>query len=206
MNLDAIQDERRARIKEVLEDGDGYSLSAFAYPNGALQFVTDNSECLMRHGLYEQSLFMAYKICTPIREPHSSTTEAARKIQKETNPFLFYANKSYPQSMIRELFETADSDRLLAAGDPLPRDEPFTIYRGTPSASCTKSVRGLSWSGERAVAEAFSKPICVESAARFNDPGVFTTIVFRKHLYCYSKFEMEFVVKMSPDLEITRIE
>ncbi len=33
--------------------------------------------------------------------------------------------------MIRELFETADSDRHLAAGDPLPRDEPFTIYRGT---------------------------------------------------------------------------
>lgn len=206
MNLDAVPDERHARIKETFEDGDGDSLSAFAYPNGALQFVADNSEFLMRHGFYEQNLFIAYKSYTPNREPLSSSTEADRGIQKETNPILFYANKSYPQSMLWELFETADRDRLLAAGDPLPGDEPFTIYRGTPSARCKESVRGLSWSGERAIAENFAKTIYGQSAERFNDPGIFTTTVFRKHLYCYCDFEMEFLVKMSPDLEITRIE
>lgn len=206
MNLDAIPDERHASIKEALEDGDGSLLSTFAYPNGALQFVADNAEFLMRHGLYEQCLFIAYKSCMPNRDPLSSTTEAARKIQKETNPFLFYANKSYPRSVIRELFETADRDRLLAAGDPLPEDEPFTIYRGTPSAHCKESVRGLSWSGERAIAKQFAKTIYGQSAERSNDPGVFKTTVFRKHLYCYSNCEMEFLVKMSPDLEITRVE
>jgi hypothetical protein len=180
-------------------------LSTFAYPNGELQFVADNAEFLMRHGLYEKCLFIAYKIFTPIRGPLSSSTEAGRKYLKETIPSAFYATKSYSQSMIRDLFETADRDRLLAAGDLLPGDEPFTIYRGTPSASCTKSVRGLSWSGERAIAENFAKTIYGQSAAHCDDSGVFTTIVFRKHLYCYSETEMEFVVKMSPDLEITRI-
>jgi hypothetical protein len=85
----------------------------------------------MRHGLYEQNLFIAYKSYMPNRDPLSSTTEAGRKDLKETSPSGFYATKSYSQSMIRELFETADKDRLLAAGDPLPGDEPFTIYRGT---------------------------------------------------------------------------
>jgi hypothetical protein len=104
MNLDAIPDERHASIKEALEDGDGSLLSTFAYPNGALQFVADNAEFLMRHGLYEQCLFIAYKIFTPIRGPLSSSTEAGRKYLKETIPSAFYATKTYSQSMLWELF------------------------------------------------------------------------------------------------------
>ena len=111
-----------------------------------LAFVLWNHYALQKMGKYEEALLSAY-------------------IGTRTN----FSN--YSMDDIRFLFNIADKEKLRAAGEPMPKQESFTVYRGVSGRASKRRVNGFSWTESPNTAAWFAK--------RFNleDPAVFTVTV-----------------------------
>ena len=112
-------------------------------------------------------------------------------------------NNASNYTTIRMTIPYLDRDLTLAAGDPLPGSDPWTIYRGVSGNGRARRVKGYSWTRdyERAVwfAERFE--------ALFPDPAVFKTTVARKDVLFYSssREEEEFFVDLPSDHPVKRV-
>lgn len=121
-----------------------------------LHFVINNIGPLREAGIYEDMLLKAYTGCS-----------------------ANYHN--YPSYFIKCLFSIADKDRLLQIGDPLPGDDPFTVYRGVAGNGPARRKRGISWTGN------FDKAVWF--AKRFKGflykPMVYETSVDKEYILAY---------------------
>ena len=102
----------------------------FAPPTSAMGLVAENQQALVDCGLYEKGLLIAY-----------SEAQTGR----------------YSQEYLVGLFEAGDPAKLRAAGDPLPNQASFTLYRGVRGYSDEgRVVRGLSWTDSVLIASWFA--------------------------------------------------
>jgi hypothetical protein len=133
-----------------------------------LEFVAHNAEALIRRGIYEPALFSAF---TGTRTNHAS----------------------YPQSTIRYVFNMADRRKLLAAGDPLPPGDTYTVYRGVAGGGQRGRLSGPSWTGDVERAKWFAMRFAPHTLP---NPAVLVATVRRDDVYFYSgeRGEQEFVV------------
>ncbi|QDT55502.1 hypothetical protein Pan44_35460 [Caulifigura coniformis] len=96
-----------------------------------LRFVWINAPLLKHRGMYEQVLLHAY---TGAKGNWSHWSICC----------------------IERLFNIADRDRLRAAGNPLPSEGPFTLYRGVSGVGQRRRLRGFSWTDSVDVARWFA--------------------------------------------------
>ena len=130
-------------------------------------FLSDNIEGLLEMGKYEQVLL-----------------EAAT-----ATSFNF---SGWSLSYLDCLFDIADIDKLRAAGDPIPDQEYFTLYRGVAGKGPARRVRGYSWTSSPGMAAWF--------ACRFaylGDPAVFKITERRDQILAahMSRGEQEYLLK-----------
>jgi hypothetical protein len=98
-----------------------------------LHFVVDNTKPLWEAGIYEEALLSAY---TMIRTSHYDC----------------------PVSYLQTFFRGCNREKLRAAGDPIPDQPPFTLYRGIAGNNHKRlRRRGISWTSDRERAEWFMK-------------------------------------------------
>jgi hypothetical protein len=133
--------------------------------------VFRNWAALKARGLYERALLEAF-------------------IATRTN------NRDWPLYLLRWLFEQCDRSRLLAAGDPLPDGERFTIYQGVAGRGRARRIDGLLWTRDLERARWFANWY----ANRFSlhHPAVFALEVARADVLAYmhesGRKEQEFIV------------
>ena len=142
-----------------------------------LAFVCDNRIPLKKAGLFEDALLHAFTACR-LNNMHIS------------------------KGVLDYLFNIADRTRLLSAGNPLPNDGPFTLYRGVAGVGARRRVRGLSWTADFQRAEWF--------ALRYKslpNPAVFKAIVPVENVYAYTneRNEQEFICAIPKDMKLTRM-
>ena len=133
-----------------------------------LEFVVHNAEALKRRGIYEPALASAFT-------------------DTRTN------NASYSLSTIRYAFVMANRKKLLAAGDPLPPGNEFTVYRGVAGRGTLRRLSGPAWTGDVEKAKWFARRGALAGLAA---PAVLVATVRREDVYYYtnSRNEREFVV------------
>ena len=135
----------------------------------ALHIVTLNIDALRDRGIYESALFQAWTI--------GSTNWSSWRLE-----------------FLCTLFDIADRARLLAAGDPMPEGERFTLYRGVAGVEPRRKEAGLAWTRDPDKARVFAKR---GAWLGYPDPAVYTTEAARGDVYFYSadRREEEFVFR-----------
>lgn len=153
LDLSMIEPVCRPAAREAFEANDGTGFADSGYSRGAtLAIVAVNRLPLQKHGIYETALIAGY--CGSKRNHHE-----------------------WPTDRLKALFDQADRERLLAAGDPLPTATgSFTIYRGVYGGQ-PRRVRGFSWTLDLAVAAWF--------ACAGEDPAIYSASVQPHEIYCY---------------------
>jgi len=143
-----------------------------------MAFVVNNIGELIEKGVYETFLLQAYSGCT-----------------------LNFHN--WEDQELRELFEIADRNKLLEAGDPLPGPGPFTIYRGVAGVGSYRKERSISWTGNFETAVWFARRFEI----LFKEPTVYETVVQREHIITFdnSREESEFLCLLPDDQELKKV-
>lgn len=156
LDLDLIDERFRAQSVAALNAGyvTGFLIGS-EHGNGYwVDIVQNNLSYLVDRGLYEQTLLQAYI--------GTSTNHASRELDE-----LAY------------LFSLADRDRLRVAGQPLPHDGPFTLYRGVAGRGEARRVKGISWTGDPDRAKWFA------DRWGLHDPAVYTVTVQESTVLAY---------------------
>lgn len=168
--LDPISPELRQDAVEAFERGELFLGLASNMESLALVYM--NAMALLDRGMYERALLDAF-------------------IAARTN------NHHFPVDMLRDLFSWADRGRLLAAGDPLPEGDSFTLYRGVAGRGPARRVRGMSWTADRDRAQWFAKRA---GEWGLHDPAVYLLTVERPDVwaYCNERQESEFILLLGP--------
>ncbi len=158
LDLDLIDKPFRAQSVATFDAGSvvGFLIGS-EHGNGRwVDIVQDNMSQLLERGLYEEALLQAY-IST-------STNHAYRELDE-----------------LAHLFALADRDRLRAAGQPLPHDGPFTLYRGVTGRGEERRVRGISWTGDLERAKWFAGQL----GKNLHNPAVYTVTVPKSTVLAY---------------------
>lgn len=142
-------------IEEAAANDDPEEILGLLDNQCELAFVADNVEWLQALGKYETCLVEAY---TGTR----------------TN------NTHWPISVLKLLFGYADRGRLLAAGEPLPPGETFTLYRGVAGDGKMRRPSGPSWTSNQEVAKWFALRCYLA------DPAIYSATVRREDVLFYS--------------------
>lgn len=110
---------------------------------------------------------------------------------------------SIPIDIIEYMFENADRDKLLSAGDSLPGDGPYTVYRGVAGTGAARRVRGFSWTSDFEKAKWFANRFKVI----LNKPMVYEATVEKDMVLAYSnsRDEQEFLCQIPKDLPLKRV-
>lgn len=153
------------RALEAFRKGDALGILCTASNEQALDIVLLNARALRDRGIYEEALLEAY-IGTRANWSRWSVKD------------------------LRQLFKMADREKLLAAGDPLPPGDTFTLYRGVSGAPRRRRPKGLSWTSSPEKAEWFA------SRLPLPDPAVYRATVRREDVLAYSngRSEEDFLV------------
>lgn len=108
-----------------------------------------------------------------------------------------------PVGVVEYMFESADRDKLINTGDPLPGDGPYTIYRGVAGTGAARRVRGFSWTGDFDKAVWFAKRFKII----LNKPMVYEATVDKEMVLAYSdsRDEKEFLCRIPKDLPLKRV-
>jgi hypothetical protein len=87
-----------------------------------------------------------------------------------------------------------DKEKFIAAGDPLPEGDVYTIYRGVAGKGQRRKVRGLSWTALLDVACWFALRL---SGGGLEDPAVYKGKIRKEDVYCYvqDRNEEEFICR-----------
>jgi hypothetical protein len=152
--------------EEVHKDYDAGDVVGFvSSANGnhnALALVADNIAALKRRGIYEPALLQAFTIT---RTNHAG----------------------WSPSVIGCLFALADRAKLLAAGDPLPDGETFTVYRGVRGVGRRRRITtGYSWTLDRGCACWFT-----QRYTHLPDPAVYEATISRSEVLAYDEGRSE---------------
>jgi len=121
----------RDRAIAALEERNSIGFLSRARSTDALDLVHNNAEALLECGIYEEALLHAF-------------------VTPRTN------NIRWPTFVLESMFLRADREKLRAAGDPLPSDGPFVLYRGVAGEGRRRRIRGLSWTDSVDVARWFA--------------------------------------------------
>jgi hypothetical protein len=87
-----------------------------------------------------------------------------------------------PQYAFLLLF-VMNPERLLAASDPLPPGDVFTVYRGVAGKGDDRRIRGYSWSGSLEIALEFA--VMRGMYGSLPDPSVYKSTISRKDVFAY---------------------
>ncbi|HBG47237.1 MAG TPA: hypothetical protein DDW94_09655 [Deltaproteobacteria bacterium] len=178
LDLSLIDLSLRKQALQCWEERDIFGVLIKMDNMANLAFVCDNHISLKKAGLFEDALLHAFIICR-LNNMH---------ISKVVLDYLF--------------FDIADRTRLLSAGDPLPGNGPFTLYRGVAGKGAARRVRGLSWTADLELAKWFSSRY-----AYLSDPVVFKAIIPVENIYAYinERKEQEFICYIPKDMKLTKI-
>lgn len=93
--------------------------------------------------------------------------------------------------LIATMFSCCDRQRLIAAGDPLPDGETFTIYRGVAGHGRARRLAGFSWTADVNVACWFARRFYLAH------PHILTATVSRPDILAFwnCRDEREFIVR-----------
>jgi hypothetical protein len=177
LDLSAVDYPFIEEAKSAWTENDILRILCYMSNERCLGFVLDNRPLLRERGLYEKALVYSY-------------------VGTRTN----YSRWS--PDLIKFLFSMADRRRLIEAGDPLPGNGPFTVYRGVSGRGAARRVRGISWTGSFERAVWFAK--------RFSDlekPAVFRAVVDKSLIFGYSndRQESEFLCDIPLDLKLKKV-
>ena len=177
--LDPIPGDLRRKAMERLAAGNAEGWLALARNVDGLDLVLNNPYYLKDRGLYEHAIIQAF-------------------ISIPTN------HHSFPVDVLQSLFNNADRARLQAAGDPLPGEGPFTIYRGVAGVGPARRVKGMSWTASQDIAWWFA----TRFAGVQPDPSVYRVKVEKRDILFYynQRKEQEFVVMLPKNATPVRVE
>jgi len=136
----------------------------------ALDYVVDNARLLKSKGLFERGLLCAW-------------------LGSKTNI------RNWSRSLPRTFFSSfSDRSALLEAGQPLPGDGPFTLYRGVAGAGAARRIRGISWTSSLECARWFAT--WYADRFRLPNPSVYKSLVPKENVLAYSndRKEQEFLL------------
>ncbi len=142
--------------EQCWEQRDADGLMVLLDDDRRLFFIDQNIDQLKAKGIYEEALLNAW---TSVKYT-----------------WLLY----FDFSEIIEFFQMADPDKLRDAGDPIPDQSEFTLYRGVSGTGNARDQNGLSWTASPNVAAWY--------ATRFDhldDPAVYQATVPRKEIMAY---------------------
>lgn len=165
---DHVNERLHEQARQAFVHGDAVRLLGLADRNSLqLSLVTVIKHELRERGVYEEALLHAFV----------STATNHHEMELDTIDYLF---------------ELADRDKLLAAGDPLPIGESFTVYRGVAGIRRHRRVEGYSWTLNLSQACYF--------AARFDRPNgrVYQATVARVEVLAYINWRDEAEVICRP--------
>jgi hypothetical protein len=190
LNLRHIPRGLRAAARRAITCDDFYAVNGFfmyASSDVAMLLFMDNENYFKKHGLYEKALLYAWA-------------------HQKVNVLQIGDRVSSWDHFMRNCLQLcADSDALLAAGDPLPLGDPLTIYRGVRGRG-KRNLRGISWTLSLEVAKKFSKRFPTLENFR---PAVYQTTVRRSDVYAYlnsfREGEQEVLVVLSKRHPITKV-
>lgn len=161
LNLSTFPIENHEQAREAFDEGDALGFIFSAERSLELDAVLHNARSLKERGIFESALLNAYTGC-------------------RVNTRL------WPMSVLEFLFNQADREKLLAAGDPLPAGESFTVYRGVAGQGPSRRVRSYSWTLDFARAEWF--------ACRFDylpNPTVYQANIRREEVLAFINDQQE---------------
>jgi hypothetical protein len=138
-------DELIKQARECWEKGDVFGVMSCMPYSANLAFVFDNMDSLVRMGKYEECFLRAYS-------------------RIKTNL------SNWDMGALKLLFDHADKVKLRKAGDPIPEQEIFTLYRGVSGNGKQRRVHGFSWTSSPNTAAWFAK--------RFLDLGLSDPAVY----------------------------
>lgn len=175
LDLSLISPVLHEQAREAFDLGDVCGLLISMDNTRCMAFVFNNIVVLKERGIFEPALVSAYM---------------------GTRNNLAYC----PLSALNFIFSFADRDKLMAAGDPLPPGDEFTLYRGVAGKSPYRKPSGYSWTSdfERAVWFASRLP-------RLEDPAVYKTTVHRDEILFFSneRNEQDFIFRTRKYKRIT---
>jgi hypothetical protein len=173
MWLDPIPAPMRERAVCALDAGDVEGFLILASNADSMHMVYFNIAALKARGVYEQAVLAAF-------------------VNISTN------NHRWPLKDQRFLLEQADRARLLAAGDPLPEGERFTLYRGVAGRGASRRIGGFSWTADLEKARWFANRF------PFHDPAVYVTEAARADVLAYVNAREEQESILIPERKVIR--
>ncbi len=153
--LDGIPTALHPQAIKAFQEGDAHCFLGMGGNVNGLWVVYDNWQQLRERGIYEGALLSAF-----------SLTKGN--------------NVSWPITNLEFLFNLADRQKLLDAGDTLPDGESFTLYRGVAGKQHQRKVRSFSWTLDLPVACWFAMRF-----PHFDAPGVYKATVNRTEILAY---------------------
>lgn len=170
LNLETF-DNHPLIVKSVIEDckeGNVPHIQSVISEEITMCFIFDNRHLLKEMDRYEEALLYAY--------------QATR-----TN------NSHWSMDVLRFLFELADIEKLRTAGDPIPDQETFTLYRGVSGQGRKRRVNSFSWTDLPGTAAWFASRFC-----NLPDPAVFTITVPNEIVMacCRDRNENEYLLRL----------
>ena len=158
LKLKAVHKALHESCRKHAKEGDYEGMFTCCDSNGAMAFLVDNQEWFRERGVFEEVMLLAWNT------------------QRFTHGY---------QPWMRMFLAFADREKLMAASEPLPEGERFTVYRGVTSGKLKlwgKRIGGdkrcLSWTLDPAVARTFANTAGL--------PGtVYATEVSRHQIYAY---------------------
>lgn len=179
LNLRAVKTPFHDNIFRAWKQGDIEGILCFMPNTHGLAFVFDNMILLEEKGKYEEALVSAY-------------------IGTRTN----WAH--WDMNIIKLMFTRADPEKLTQAGDPIPDQELFTVYRGVGGNGRARRVNGFSWTDSLDTAIWFAKRAEIFC---LNDPAVFTVTVPRESVMacCNERDEHEYLLKLPLPVKPKRV-
>lgn len=121
LDLTRVPEFSVRRARRAYSNGDAGAFVECANGNhSAIQLVADNAAQLLDRGIFEACFVRAWMM-------HNTNMG------------------TYSTELIRDLLSKGDRSRFLKAGDPLPGNGPFTVYRGISGTTDRRRPRGPSW-------------------------------------------------------------
>jgi hypothetical protein len=114
-------------------------------------------------------------------------------------------NHRHNLSMLHCLFSMADPKKLRAAGKPLRKRGPYTLYRGVAGRGPARHLRGLSWTRSLGVAGWFANRGALMG---LENPAVLRAVIPASCVLASlpdDRDEDEYVVRVPDDLRLDRI-
>jgi hypothetical protein len=192
-NCEAADEVTAAHIRKMLsepdpilkdaeaaaERGDVDELLMLLDNTRELSFVWDNIFWLKALGQYERTLLSAY-VDTRLNNSHIQL------------------------SLLKFMFKLVDRDALLAAGDPLPGSEPFTVFRGVAGRGARRRKRGISWTADKDKAIWFAKRFADTGLEK---PAVFRAVIPAAKVFAYydGRDEKEFLCDIDEDEKLKKV-